>query len=176
MALTRLLSIKWHHSCQGMSDSVSLPAASLYAQPFFCRQWLQQVTTAYPEQGCYAGSSLLWRMSLTAPPCCTKAFYQEHSQSGNSGLCCVATDALQAVVLWNAVLLLQFLTNVFFIPYMALRQFSGRRKPNMAPSGCDVERLPSYSSALGQVAAAVGTVTLFWIPLAQPEFGNLADR
>ena len=73
-------------------------------------------------------------------------------------------------------LLLQFLTNVFFIPYMALRQFSGRRKPSTAPPGCDVDRLPSYSSALGVVAAAVGLVTLFWIPLAQPEFGNLADR
>ena len=73
-------------------------------------------------------------------------------------------------------LLLQFLTNVFFIPYMALRQFSGRRRPNAAPPGFDVERLPSYSSALGLVAAAVGIVTLFWILLAQSEFGNLADR
>ena len=80
-------------------------------------------------------------------------------------------------MLWRDWLrLLQFLTNVFFIPYMALRQISGRRKPNTAPPGCDVARLPSYSSALGLVAAAVGIVTLFWIPLAQPEFGNLADR
>ena len=84
-------------------------------------------------------------------------------------------------VLWQAVLRkallpLQFLTNVFFIPYMALRQLSGRREPNTAPPGCDVERLPAYSSALGLVAAAVGLATLFWIPLAQPEFGNLADR
>ena len=59
---------------------------------------------------------------------------------------------------------------------MALRQLSGRSRPNTASPGCDVERLPSYSSALGLVAAAVGTVTLFWIPLAQPQFGNLADR
>ena len=71
---------------------------------------------------------------------------------------------------------LQFLTNVFFIPYMAVRQFTNRSKPNLEPPGCDPKRLPRYGAALGLTAAIVGVVTLFWIPLAQPECGDLADR
>ncbi len=70
---------------------------------------------------------------------------------------------------------LQFLTNVFFIPYMALRESDGG-KPNQAPDGCEPSSLPPYSATLGVVAAVVGVVTLFWIPLTRPEFGGLTDR
>ena len=69
----------------------------------------------------------------------------------------------------------QFLTNVFMIPYMALRQFDNGR-PNAAEPGVEPSRLPSYAGVLGCVAAVVGLVTIGWIPLARPEFGNLADR
>ena len=71
---------------------------------------------------------------------------------------------------------MQFLTNVFFIPYMAVRQFESKSKPNLAAPGCDPKRLPSYAPALAVVGAIVGVVTLFWMPLAHPEFGGLADR
>jgi hypothetical protein len=77
----------------------------------------------------------------------------------------------------DSVLLSQFLTNVFFIPYMALRQFGGDGKPNLAPPGLDPARLPPYAAAIGVAAAAVGLVTFFWVPLALPDqFGGLADR
>lgn len=71
---------------------------------------------------------------------------------------------------------MQFLTNVFFIPYMALRQFGEGGKPNEAPAGSDPAWLPRYAAAIGVVGAVVGIVTLFWIPLAEPEFGGLIDR
>lgn len=70
---------------------------------------------------------------------------------------------------------LQFLTNVFFIPYMALRNFDDG-KPNKAPDGCVPSALPSYAAVLGVVSALVGLVTCFWVPLAHPEFGGLSDR
>ena len=76
----------------------------------------------------------------------------------------------------NCCLSLQFLTNVFFIPYMAVRQFERKSKPNLAAPGCDPKRLPSYASALAVVGTIVGIVTFFWMPLAQPEYGGLADR
>lgn len=73
-------------------------------------------------------------------------------------------------------LCVQFLTNVFFIPYMAVRQFETKTKPNQALPGCDPKRLPSYTKAIAVVGAIVGIVTLFWMPLANPEFGDLSDR
>ena len=72
-------------------------------------------------------------------------------------------------------LLLQFLTNVFFIPYLALRQFDGS-KPNNAKSGVEPSKLPPYAAVLGVTGAVVGVVSLFWAPLARPEYGGLADR
>lgn len=71
---------------------------------------------------------------------------------------------------------LQFLTNVFFIPYMAVRQFESKTKPNLAAPGCDPKRLPPYASVLAVVGAIVGVATFFWMPLAHPEFGSIADR
>ncbi|CAL5220468.1 g2491 [Coccomyxa viridis] len=70
----------------------------------------------------------------------------------------------------------QFLTNVFFIPYMAVRQFESKTKPNLAAPGCDPKRLPPYASVLAVVGVIVGVATFFWMPLAHPEYGSIADR
>ena len=59
---------------------------------------------------------------------------------------------------------------------MAVRQFDTKTKPNRAPPGCDPKQLPSYTKAIAVVGAIVGIVTLFWMPLANPEFGDLSDR
>ena len=70
----------------------------------------------------------------------------------------------------------QFLTNVFFIPYMALREFRKGGRPNDAEPGVEPSALPSYARLIGRVGAAVGLVTLLYVPLARPEYGGLADR
>lgn len=59
---------------------------------------------------------------------------------------------------------------------MALRQFGEGKKSNQVPAGLDPARLPRYAATLGAVGAAVGLVTLFWIPFAEPQFGGFADR
>ena len=73
-------------------------------------------------------------------------------------------------------LCMQFLTNVFFIPYMALREYMEGWKPNNAKPGLEPSALPPYASLIGWVGAAVGLATLFYVPLARAEYGGLADR
>ena len=98
--------------------------------------------------------------------------------------------------------LTMLLTNVFLIPYMALRL-----APDAAPEGGssssggsggsgtssssgggaaqqqeqqqqqrEAPGLPGYSAALAAVAAAVGAVSLAWAVAARPEFGGLSER
>ena len=70
----------------------------------------------------------------------------------------------------------QFLTNVFFIPYMALREAAGRSLGGASPSGAQADRLPGYARALGVVGALVGAVTFVWVAAARPEVGGAAER
>jgi hypothetical protein len=65
---------------------------------------------------------------------------------------------------------LQFLTNVFTIPYMALREQSG---------GAESEKeqgLPSYAPAIAAVAGIVGAISIGWALFGRPESGDLAVR
>ncbi|KAK9826114.1 hypothetical protein WJX81_004563 [Elliptochloris bilobata] len=70
----------------------------------------------------------------------------------------------------------QFLTNVFFIPYMALREAAGRSLGGASPSGAQADRLPGYARALGVLGALVGAATCVWVAAARPEVGGAAER
>ena len=59
---------------------------------------------------------------------------------------------------------------------MALREFKEGRKPNDAEPGMEPSALPGYARIIGLVGAAVGLVTLLYVPFARPEYGGLADR
>jgi len=65
-----------------------------------------------------------------------------------------------------------FLTNVFCIPYMALRE------QQQLPVAGDVppRQLPAWAPAVGGIAAVVGTVSIVWAIAARPEFGDVASR
>ncbi len=79
----------------------------------------------------------------------------------------------------------QFLTNVFYIPYLALRaapeplpdqqqqQQGARALPPPPPPN---NPLPGWAPAFGGTAVAVGLFSLGWAAVARPEYGDLADR
>ncbi|WP_013323134.1 hypothetical protein [Gloeothece verrucosa] len=78
-----------------------------------------------------------------------------------------AGSKLPKVGLWG---LAMFLTNVFLIPYMALR----------SPSVSDVQLLPHHKGllerSLGWIAITVAAISVVWTLIAFPDSGNLAQR
>ena len=74
---------------------------------------------------------------------------------------------LSRVALWSAAM---FLTNVFLIPYMALRL----REPDVKASQA-IEK-GGLARGFGLVGLAVGTLAVAWFCLARPEFGAIAHR
>ena len=86
-------------------------------------------------------------------------------------------NALQGWLL--TVAMLQFITNVVFIPYMALREqpaasASTSSAPQASPEA--VSRLPYYAKYMGGVSAFIGIVSIGWALAGRPEFGSVADR
>ena len=80
-------------------------------------------------------------------------------------------QGLPRLALWSAAM---FLTNVFLIPYMALRL---RKPTEIEPSESAQTVNQSYlSRAFGAVGLLVGTSAIAWFCLARPEFGGLAER
>lgn len=75
---------------------------------------------------------------------------------------------LPQVALWSAAM---FLTNVFLIPYMALRLV----QPTITETR-ETEDKGTLARGFGLVGAAVGLGAIAWLGLARPEFGSLADR
>ena len=75
-------------------------------------------------------------------------------------------------VVWS-----QLLTNIFFIPWMALRLMPAKEgRFTMDKSRAEKPGLPGFAPALGAAAIVVGTVSIAWATLARPEFGGFADR
>jgi hypothetical protein len=68
----------------------------------------------------------------------------------------------------------QFLTNVFFIPFLALRAAPEPPEQELRP--LPPAGLPSYAPAVGWVAAAVAVTSLVWALAARPEYGGLSER
>ena len=71
--------------------------------------------------------------------------------------------------------LLQFLTNVFMIPYMALRE----RIPRAALPKSQKERprqLPSFSKLFGGIGFVISAVSIVWLFQGRPEFGGFDAR
>ncbi|GMH40577.1 hypothetical protein BSKO_08481 [Bryopsis sp. KO-2023] len=69
--------------------------------------------------------------------------------------------------LWTG---LWFLTNIFFIPYLALRLQPSETPPTPPPE------LPSWSPLVGATGFFVGNLCLIWGALGRPEFGDLGAR
>ena len=68
-----------------------------------------------------------------------------------------------------------FVTNVFFIPWFAMREC--QREPARDAVGAEATpRLPLWAPATAAVALAVGVFSVGWAAMARPEVGGLADR
>lgn len=74
-------------------------------------------------------------------------------------------EYLPRTVLWSCAM---FLTNVFLIPYMALRKD--------IPSEPFIPQQKLIARGFASVALIVGIVSLGWFGLARPEFGDIGDR
>lgn len=76
-------------------------------------------------------------------------------------------QTLPRVALWSAAM---FLTNVFLIPYMALRLM----QPTV--EGSDPPEKGWLARGFGLIGLVVGTGAIAWFTLARPEFGPVAAR
>lgn len=70
---------------------------------------------------------------------------------------------------------LQFLTNVFMVPYMALRERIPRSEQAKAPK-IHPKKLPSFSKLFGGVSFFIAIVSLFWVFQGRPDFGGFDAR
>ena len=72
--------------------------------------------------------------------------------------------------------MLQFLTNIFFVPYLALREQPAGSRGTSASGDPESAKLPSYAPLIGLTGAVVGVVSLVWALSIRPEYGGLAER
>ncbi|MEM8612631.1 MAG: nuclear transport factor 2 family protein [Cyanobacteria bacterium P01_H01_bin.105] len=74
---------------------------------------------------------------------------------------------LPKMMIWG---LAMFLTNVFLMPYMALRLSQPISKPQSLPNKGTLAR------GFGSLGLIVGSLAVIWFCLNQPEFGGLSSR
>ena len=69
----------------------------------------------------------------------------------------------------------QFLTNIFFVPYLALREqpAGSRARADADPKAA---KLPGYAPIIGITGAAIGLGSIVWALSIRPEYGGLAER
>ena len=72
--------------------------------------------------------------------------------------------------------LVQFITNIFFVPFIALRESMPAPASKQLSREEDQRRLPSWSPLAGWIAAAVFVVSVGWAAFARPEVGGIAER
>lgn len=73
-------------------------------------------------------------------------------------------------------LILQFLTNIFFVPYLALREQPAGSRGTVANADSKTAKLPSYAPLIGLTGAFIGIVSVVWALGVRPEYGGLAER
>jgi hypothetical protein len=71
---------------------------------------------------------------------------------------------------------LQFITNIFFVPFIALRESMPAPASGQFSRQEDQRRLPRWSPLTGWIAAAVALISIGWAAFARPEFGGIAER
>ncbi|KAG2496686.1 hypothetical protein HYH03_005104 [Edaphochlamys debaryana] len=78
---------------------------------------------------------------------------------------------------WTGIM---FLTNVFYIPYLAIRAAPEpitSDKPNALPPPPPPNApLPSWAPYFGATSLAVGLFSIAWAAVGRPEYGDLAER
>lgn len=71
---------------------------------------------------------------------------------------------------------MQFLTNAFYLPYLATRAPENTAETVYVEDLDDTEAKISESRALGPLLAVVGLAAVFWGLFARPEFGDFSER
>ena len=70
----------------------------------------------------------------------------------------------------------QFLTNIFFVPYLALREQPAGSRGTTADADPKAAKLPGYAPIIGITGAAIGLGSIVWALSIRPEYGGLAER
>ncbi|KAL0050493.1 hypothetical protein WJX82_000777 [Trebouxia sp. C0006] len=70
----------------------------------------------------------------------------------------------------------QFLTNIFFVPYLALREQPAGSRGTRADADPKAAKLPGYAPIIGITGAAIGLGSIVWALSIRPEYGGLAER
>lgn len=70
----------------------------------------------------------------------------------------------------------QFLTNIFFMPYLALREQPAGSRGTAADADSRQAKLPSYAPLIGITGAVIGVASVIWAVGVRPEYGGLAER
>lgn len=71
--------------------------------------------------------------------------------------------------------MLQFLTNVFMVPYMALRERISKADLKKRPKDTP-KPLPSFSKLFGGISLVISVVSIFWVFQGRPDFGGFDAR
>ena len=102
--------------------------------------------------------------------------YLDKAVQKGAGTCVVtiSSGSSQNQFLLNLFGVLQFLTNIFFVPYMALRQQPAGSKGTTDKPG--KAELPGYAPAIGWTGAIIGIGSVIWALAVRPEYGGLAER
>ncbi len=73
-------------------------------------------------------------------------------------------------------MVLQFLTNIFFVPYLALREQPAGSRGTTVDADEKSAKLPGYAPLIGLTGAAIGVASVVWATGVRPEYGGLAER
>lgn len=72
-------------------------------------------------------------------------------------------------------LVVQFLTNAFMVPYMALRERLPRSTLREMPKE-QPKPLPSFSRLFGIISLVISAVSVYWVFQGRPDFGGFDAR